>query len=202
MSKITIAIAKNEEREAIYRLRYDIFVRETQQKSENTEEKLQDSLDAHNIYITARQDQNLIGFISITPPNPQGYSIDKYCPREALPFPFDDKLYEVRILAVSEPYRKIGLPIVLIYAAFCWIKACGGQRIMGLARDEILDIYQGIGGELMRFSISFNNVHCELLCQEVNVVSKKIKRWVRVLSKLEPHIDWQLEMPFHLEIMP
>lgn len=202
MNRITIAVAKDEEREAIYRLRYDIFVRETKQKNANPEEKLQDPLDTHNIYIIARQDENLVGFISVTPPNPQGYSIDKYFSREELPFPFDDKLYEVRILAVSESYRGRGLPIVLIYAAYRWIESCGGQRLMGLARDEILDVYRGLGCEPMGISILFGNVRCELLYQEIHIISQKIKCWFRVLSRLESHIDWQLDIPFYLEIMP
>jgi len=54
----------------------------------------------------------------------------------------------------------------------------------------------------MGISILFGNVRCELLYQEIYIISQKIKCWFRVLSRLESHIDWQLDIPFYLEVMP
>ncbi len=52
-----------------------------------------------------KRGDEVIGFVSITPPEGNRYSVDKYLSRDQLPFPIGDDLYEVRILTVRWAYR-------------------------------------------------------------------------------------------------
>ena len=60
----------------------------------------------------------IIGFISITPPNHK-YSIDKYISREELSqyLTPDDRLYEIRLLSVVDEYRSSILALLLMFSA-------------------------------------------------------------------------------------
>lgn len=105
-TKISISIADEQDREIIYRMRYEVYSRELGQHAENSEERLTDNLDMVNVYIVAKVGEEIAGFVSVTPPNEVGYSIDKYFKREELPLTFDEGLYEARILTVSETWRR------------------------------------------------------------------------------------------------
>src|ERR1041385_4861711 len=104
-AKISICLANEQDREVIYKMRHDVYARELGQHLENKEGRLTDQLDAINIYLVAKVDEEIAGFVSVTPPNKIGYSIDKYFRREDLPLNFDQDLYETRILTVSEAWR-------------------------------------------------------------------------------------------------
>src|SRR6187402_1074504 len=86
---IALALATERDRETIYRLRHDIYAGELGQHHANATHSLRDGLDGTNIYIVARIAGDLAGFVSVTPPEPAGYSVDKYIARAALPFAFD-----------------------------------------------------------------------------------------------------------------
>src|SRR6266516_3447495 len=125
--KVTIALATEKERRIIYQARHNIYARELAQHPENARGQLSDPLDAFNVYLTATVGNELVGFISVTPPGRGAYSIDKYVPRDQLPFPFDDTLYEVRLLTVRKPHRGRQLAVLLMYAAFRWVESHGGK---------------------------------------------------------------------------
>src|ERR1700688_5064906 len=88
-ARFTIAVATEEQRKQIYRVRHQIYALELRQHTPNNEEQLRDPLDAFNIYLTASVGERLAGFISVTPPGGPSYSVDKYFAREDLPFKFD-----------------------------------------------------------------------------------------------------------------
>ena len=119
--------------------------RNSGQYSPNTTGRLTDSLDAFNHYIVAADGDRIVGFVSITPPGGPGYSVDKYFKREELPFPVDDKLYEIRLLTVPQASRRSMLASALMYAAFRWIEARGGTRIVAIGRKEIRNIHLRVG---------------------------------------------------------
>ena len=48
--RIRIALATNQNRNTIYRLRHEVYARELGQHEENSERQLQDSLDKFNTY--------------------------------------------------------------------------------------------------------------------------------------------------------
>src|SRR5687768_9959885 len=92
--QITLAVAGDEDRESIYRARHDVYGLELHQHAANGDGRLSDALDAWNVFLVAKADGVLAGFISITPPPnsdplPGGagkhqYSIDKYFDRTSL----------------------------------------------------------------------------------------------------------------------
>src|SRR5688572_30464205 len=66
--QITLAVADDEDRELIYRARHDVYGLELRQHAANGDGRLRDALDAWNVYLVAKVDGVLAGFISITPP--------------------------------------------------------------------------------------------------------------------------------------
>src|SRR4051812_8164290 len=82
-----LSVANEIDRETIYRLRHQIYAQELGQHRVNSEGRLCDRLDQRNIYLVAKLDGQLAGFISLTPPptnsqpadqNHKHYSVDKY----------------------------------------------------------------------------------------------------------------------------
>ena len=111
-----------------------------------------DNLDEFNVYVAAMEGGRVIGFVSVTPPMNRpydvagtAYSIDKYVAREELPFPFDDGLYEVRILTMDKSARGGLVGPTLMFAAFRWIEERGGTRIMVIGRLEVAHMYERTG---------------------------------------------------------
>jgi hypothetical protein len=101
-------------------------------------------LDEFNIYIVAQQGNELLAFISITPPDRE-YSIDKYFGRSHVPVKFDSGLFEIRLLTVISKHRGRLLAAAMMYAALRYIEALGGTHIVAIGRREVLDLYLRFG---------------------------------------------------------
>ena len=99
---------------------------ELHQHQENSDARLSDSLDAHNTYLKASlsratwRDSSASLLLAVP-----SYSVDKYFQREDFDFPFDNGLYEVRLLTVLPDYRGLACASLLIYAAFRWVQSLG-----------------------------------------------------------------------------
>src|SRR5262245_49117900 len=102
--KLIVALAADREREAIYRLRHDVYAVELGQHPVNQAERLTDALDESNIYITVSRD-DLIGCISITCPRARSMSIEKYLTRAELPAHLNGGGIEIRLLTVRQSER-------------------------------------------------------------------------------------------------
>ena len=87
----------------------------------------------------------MVGFISVTPPDGASYSVDKYFSRHEVPVPFDDGLYELRILTVAEPYRGGLVAPALTYAALRWVEERGGRDVIAIGRVDLLYMYVKAG---------------------------------------------------------
>ncbi|RPH55340.1 GNAT family N-acetyltransferase, partial [bacterium] len=145
MSRLRVALAGSDDRETIYRLRHAVYAGELGQHSANEEGRLRDGLDDFNEYVVVRQGGEVAGFVSLTPPGLNGYSIDKYFAREDLPFPIDEGLWEVRLLTVPSRHRGRALAFLLMYAAFRLAASRGGTRIVAIGRRELLGLYRKAG---------------------------------------------------------
>jgi histidinol-phosphate/aromatic aminotransferase/cobyric acid decarboxylase-like protein len=194
--KARIAPADPSDRPAIYRMRHDVYAQELGQHKTTPEHLLSDSLDDFNQYITAHIDGELAGFISITPPGFGKYSIDKYIAREAVPVPFDDALYEFRILTVSRPHRSSRLAGTLIYAAFRWIEERNGKNIICMGRKEILSIYLKFGMQPMNLQVKSGALTFELLKSTTERQRMVVERHHRFLKNVCREVIWDLDMPF------
>jgi histidinol-phosphate/aromatic aminotransferase/cobyric acid decarboxylase-like protein/GNAT superfamily N-acetyltransferase len=194
--RITVAVASNIDRQRIYRTRYQIYGRELGQHPANESRELRDPLDTCNVYLVARVGHDLAGFVSITPPTASGYSIDKYFARASLPFPFDEQLYEIRLLTVLPAYRGRELATLLMYAAFRWIESHGGTRVAAIGREELLELYERCGLERTGRKARCGAVQFELLHATVATVRRRADELSELLGRIHRGVDWQLHFPF------
>src|SRR6185437_4268150 len=122
-NRILIRIATEADREEIYRLRHEVYARELGQHTVNEIGSLHDPLDGFNLYIVASLNGVIAGFVSITPPGFGSYSVDKYLCRENFPELAGEGLYEVRLLTVTDRFRRREAAGLLMYAALRWIES-------------------------------------------------------------------------------
>lgn len=195
-ASFVLGLADAEDREEIFRLRHEIYARELGQHAVNRTGSLRDSLDAVNIYLTARCAGEIAGFISITPPTAPSFSVDKYFARTGLPFAFDDRLYEVRLLTVLQPHRGRELATVLMYAAYRWVEAHGGTRIVGIGRREVMDLYRRVGLEPTGVSTQSGAVTYDLISATIDGLRRRAAEFAPLLARLEARTAWRLSFPF------
>jgi len=192
---ITIAIAAESDLESIFRMRHEIYATELGQHAENDCGRLTDSLDAFNTYIVARVRDEVVGFISVTPPDGASYSVDKYFSRSEVPAQFDDGLYELRILTVAEAYRGGLVAPALTYAALRWVEERGGRNVIAIGRVELLDIYVKAGLSRSGKRAQSGALTFELLTGVVSDLSGLFRKHAGLMEKFGQQIDWQLDVP-------
>ena len=191
---IRIALASETDRRTIYSLRHDVYARELHQHHENAAQTLRDSLDDDNLYIVAIIDGSIAGFISITPPDCGTYSIDKYLRRDELPFALDAKTYELRILTVLPAHRGTLTALLLMYAAFRWVEACGGTRIIAIGRREVRDLYISAG--LQPFGREFRSGSVDYIPMSATVSAIRNRASASLIDRMEKSAQWELRVPF------
>jgi len=194
--KVRIALAREEDRPLIYRMRHEVYAAELGQHQMRQDGSLSDALDEGNIYIVATICGKLAGFISVTPPELGRYSIEKYLRRDELPIALDDRTYEVRVLTVSPAHRNSGIASYLMYGAFRWIEEHGGEQIIAMGRDEVLSIYQSFGAELLGRRIVSGSVSYELMKTSVSHLQRfSVENRARI-ERLAERVDFDMGFPF------
>lgn len=194
---VTIRIVNGNDRALISRLRHEVYARELRQHPPNLNGKLGDAVDGFNSFIVASLGDEIAGFISVTPPSSGGYSIDKYFRREEFPELLNDKLYEVRLLTVLNPHRGRELAFLLMYAAFRWVEARGGERFVAIGRREVVDMYLRVGLEPLGREICSGAVTYDLLSASAKQLRARVKDYTALLNRLERGVKWKLEIPFY-----
>jgi hypothetical protein len=184
-SRIIIRSANAEDREEIYRLRHEVYARELGQHQANASGRLSDALDEFNVYLVASLNGVIAGFISITPPEGGHFSVDKYIRREEFEPLRDGNFHEVRLLTVINGYRGREIACGLMYGAFRWVEAHGGERVVAIGRREILDLYLHVGMERLGRELTSGAVHDELLASTVTQLRERQKEFAAVLRRLE-----------------
>ncbi|MEI8344619.1 MAG: aminotransferase class I/II-fold pyridoxal phosphate-dependent enzyme [Candidatus Omnitrophota bacterium] len=197
--KFTFTVASEKDRNTIYALRHEIYAEELHQHSPNADRTLSDLIDKSNFYIVAKKHGRIAGFVSLTPPGSQSYSIDKYFLRHTIPFEFDNGLFEVRLLSVINPYRRSLLAGLLMYAAFRWAEDHGGTRIVAIGRQEILRLYHKAGLKALGRRVKAGAVTYELLSQTISQLRGHMDRYKNRLDKLKNKLRWELPIPFDRE---
>ena len=76
--QIEISFATGVDRSEIYSLRHDVYASELMQHPENEARLFQDKFDDFNTYIVAKINAIIVGFICVTPPTKNEYSILLY----------------------------------------------------------------------------------------------------------------------------
>jgi len=198
MGAIRIDRATDLDRRTIYGLRHRVYALELGQHAARPEAELTDSIDARNDYLTASVDDELVGFVSLTPPGGR-YSIDKYIAREDLPFPIDSGLWEVRLLTVLDPWRGGPAAALLMYAALRHIESQGGARIVAIGRREIRDFYMKAGLKPLGRRFRAGSVTYELMSAPVIELREAVEKQAMLLRRLGDRVDWRLPVPFAAE---
>ncbi|HHY85020.1 MAG TPA: aminotransferase class I/II-fold pyridoxal phosphate-dependent enzyme [Verrucomicrobia bacterium] len=194
--RVIVRLAETSERRHLYRLRHEVYACELGQHAPSPDGLLSDALDEFNEYIVAAVGDVILGFVSITPPGGGRFSIDKYIARGEFPMLFSDRLYEVRLLTVLNPYRGRELALLLMYAAFRWIRKRGGERVVAIGRREVLSLYLRVGLEKLGRSIQSGAVRYELLSARTDDLEHRLRRHTPILNRLERGVDWRLDCPF------
>lgn len=170
-------------RRDIYRARHELYAEELGQYPESPTRELTDYTDAYNTYIVATRGNVLQGFVAITPPGHRK-ALEKHGAQ-----PVDPASYEVRLLSVLPGARGQGVASALIHAAARYIVASGGTRLEGMARLELVPVYEARGAsEVCGDVLTVNDV------QYVHVVAS-LDDWIPV-----PPADafvWSLPFPKH-----
>jgi histidinol-phosphate/aromatic aminotransferase/cobyric acid decarboxylase-like protein len=193
--RLTLRMAVAADRPAIYRLRHEVYASELGQHPENPERMLSDGLDAFNHYIVALSDDEIIGFLSITPPGHDRYSVDKYVSRGELPVPVDDGLYEVRLLTVAKTHRTSRATLLLMHAALRWIDERGGRHVVAIGRREVLGLYEKVGFLPAGRSIKSGAVHYELMSTSLDRARRCGAPFGDLIRRSLPPSAWQLDFP-------
>jgi histidinol-phosphate/aromatic aminotransferase/cobyric acid decarboxylase-like protein/N-acyl-L-homoserine lactone synthetase len=194
--QIILAIASNQDRQEIYTLRHSIYAQELNQHSTNSLQQLTDSLDSENNYIVAKQDNKIIGFISITSPNAKKYSVEKYFSRSEIPFVFDEFLYEIRLLTVLTKNRYSYVALSLMFAAFRWVQSHGGKHIVAICRADLLNMYRKAGLKPLDLSTVSAKVSYELAVASTEDFEQVVANNRTVYEAIQNKIDWQLPYLF------
>lgn len=195
-SKVTLIAASAQDRQSIYKMRHAIYAKELNQHSVNPNNQLTDDLDISNHYVVAKYHDEVIGFISITSPASKKYSIDKYFDRSSIPFPFDEYLYEIRLLSVNKDNRNSSLAFALMYAAFRWVQSHGGKNIVAICRAELIDMYCKAGLQPLGISAASGKVTYELSVAFVDDLQKRVFQYIPLFTSLKNRIGWQLPYSF------
>ncbi len=198
--RTVVRLAIETDREEIYRLRHDIYGCELGQHAVNGDGRLTDMLDEFNVYLVADYDGEIAGFISITPPEDGRFSVDKYVGRADFAPLRDGQFHEVRLLTVTPNHRGREIAFALMYAAFRWVEAHDGDRVVAIGRREILDLYLHVGLERLGCEIQSGAVTYELLAATLLQFHTRLKDFSSLLQRLERSLDWRLAFPFRKPI--
>ncbi len=193
--RAVITEADGAQREAIYRARHEVYALELGQHPANPDGRLTDRLDEVNRYLVATRDGVLAAFVSITPPGPHGYSIDKYFDRDDIPFAVDGGTYEIRLLTVLAEHRDSDLAATLMVAAFRWIESRGGTRVVAIGRDEVAGMYLRGGMLPTGLTVTSGAVSFELMHADVLQVRADFDALEPVVAAIERAVDWRLHVP-------
>ncbi len=172
----TLSNASETDKQKIYKIRHHVYANELGQHKANPSCELSDELDSVNHYIVAKQEQNVIGFISITPPSSTKYSVDKYFTRSSIPYDFDEYLYEIRLLTIIEQKRKNSLALALMFASFRWVQSHGGKYIVSICRLDILSMYKKAGLRPLLHKAVSGDVTYELCVAEVENFERDVQQ--------------------------
>jgi histidinol-phosphate/aromatic aminotransferase/cobyric acid decarboxylase-like protein/N-acyl-L-homoserine lactone synthetase len=192
-----VSLADERDRASIYAIRHQVYAEELKQHPENATGLLIDTLDEVNVYLVAKCSGQIAGFVSITPPNEHGYSLDKYFPRGRLPVIFDQRLYEVRLLTVTAAHRGAPVALLLMYAALRYVEALGARTIVAIGRLEVLPMYRRAGLEPLGLRVKSGDVTYDLMVADVRDLLDRLAVFDDALARLERRVDWQLNVaPF------
>jgi len=194
---LEISLATKNDRDKIYRLRHDVYASELRQHTPNKEMTLQDHLDLFNIYFVAKIQTEIVGFVSVTPPDHNKYSVDKYFTRSEIPFSVDEDTFEIRILTVLKTQRGKPIALALLWAAFRWIQSFGGNNVVAIGRSEVLNMYLKLGFTATKKIVKAGKVKYTLIHAKTDELNTLVdNKFKNLFTNLRNRCKWQLPIDF------
>jgi len=194
--RVRVAIASPEQRVAIMRICADVYAAANTARSPATPWDLAPVLDQQSVYLIATRAQQLLGFIGITPPTSPRYALETYLPRDQLPIPLDAHVYELRLLTVDRAHRRSRLAALLMYAAFRWVEAQGGTRIVAVSQPDNLTLFQHVGLRPVGPAVQTDTGEYLILSATVSDMREAQRPLIPFIQRLEDVVDWDLGVPF------
>ncbi len=195
-TRLTIAQVSKSDQTAVNRIRHDVYASELEQFDLLESGSLPDRPEVISTYIKCECEGELIGFVGITPPSSPQYSIDHYIDRNQVSTVFDAHLYEIRALTVVGTARGSVAAPVLMYAAFRWIQAHGGKRIIAIGHTRVRPMYERLGMRSLGIRFSCGKLQYDILAAHTETIQQELTRFAARLDRLEKQVDWQLEVAF------
>jgi histidinol-phosphate/aromatic aminotransferase/cobyric acid decarboxylase-like protein/N-acyl-L-homoserine lactone synthetase len=195
-TRYRLSRASAEDRKRIHGIRHQVYATELGQHPENDRRWLEDELDAVNEYLVVRQQGDIVGFISVTPPR-GNYSVDKYFPRREFPVPCDTGLYELRLLTVLAEHRRSSVAALLMYAALRWISSRGASHVLALGRvGATTKLYEKFGLRGTGRRVRAGAVEYELMSATLEEMRLRVAAIPQILGRLRQACAWELDFPF------
>jgi hypothetical protein len=190
-----LRVASDEAREAIYRLRHEVYATELKQYPEDPSGRLTDSVDAYNTYIEAIRGDELVGFVSVTPAGAGRYAVEKYYPRSIWPFDAGG-VFETRLIAVRADHRGESLLLIaLAYAAFRWARHHGAQRLITNAHRRMKAFYTLSGMTSTGLVARAGELDLELMTGTVEAIQSAMHRLAPMLRDAAALVQWEIGIP-------
>lgn len=150
-----------------------MYAEESGQHPVDPSGRLSDGIDGDTVYLVAARGETRIGFVGLTPPWVDHYSLDKYLTREEPPVLTEEEPFEIRILTVEERWRSTAAAPLLMYAAPRWAAARGGHRVVAMGRTELLAMYLAAGLRPVGRTVRSDAVSFEVLSGSVRCVPRR-----------------------------
>lgn len=181
----------------ILALRHRVYAEELGQHAPHPSGRLRDALDGENAYLVVADGSGPVGFVSLTAPWVGRYGLDKYLDREELPLLDEPDVFEVRILTVEPGRRLSGVATLLMYAAMRWTAAHGGRTIVAMGREDLLDVYRGVGMKPLDLTVRSGDVGFQVMTAEVaELTALALGPFADVVEQWRDEVDWRLDVPF------
>lgn len=194
--RIHLAVASPDQRVAIMRICTESYAAAATPGQPATPWDLAPVLDQQSIYVIATKGPEVLGFIGITPPTSPRYALETYLSRDQIPIPFDEQLYELRLLTVARAHQRSRLAALLMYAAFRWVEEQGGTRIVAVSRRDRLSLFTHVGLRPITPTGQTNTGMYMVLSATVADMRQAQQPLVRFIERLEGAVVWDLGIPF------
>jgi histidinol-phosphate/aromatic aminotransferase/cobyric acid decarboxylase-like protein len=194
---LQVRTADAADRDWILALRHRVYAEELGQHAPDPSGRLSDALDGDNEYLVVADESGPAGFVSLTAPWVGRYALDKYLTRDELPVLDRPDTFEVRILTVEPGRRMSGVATLLMYAAMRWTAAHAGRTIVAMGREDLLDVYRGVGMKPADRTVRSGEVTFQVMTAPVaELTALALGPFADVVGRWRTDVDWRLDVPF------
>lgn len=194
---LQVRTADEADRDWILALRHRVYAEELGQHAPDPSGRLSDALDGDNEYLVVADESGPVGFVSLTPPWVGRYALDKYVGRDELVLLDEPDTFEVRILTVEPGRRMSGVATLLMYAAMRWTAAHAGRSIVAMGREDLLDVYRGVGMKPVDRTVRSGDVTFQVMTARVaDLTALALGPFADVVEQWRREVDWCLDVPF------